>query len=305
MLSIQDVGKEILSGSPRKFYALLGEGWGVKSRYLDILRQHYKSCFEYPQVSEVLELFRVKRLVPNPPSLYIVRYDELFLSELNDSKAAELLKLKISGTVVCIYDSSKAYTKFEKFLPNNSVVITTVSPQFVKRYLHSDFPNLADNFIDLAVSISADYGEAKNMCRAMAVVDPGKLVRHTKVELSNIFGYSNQFSDDQIKQAIAARDFNFLCKVAYACSDDPDKVLYNILYTMIELEKLVCNPRSQSDLRPYMKQWNIFDIYNMYVNTYEEIRKLRSMSSYNPQNSLVYLFGLLRYSPVPSVEDMS
>lgn len=304
MLTIQDVGKEILSGTPRKFYVLLGEGWGIKSKYLDILKSKYAEYYEYPEVSQALELFKVKRLVPAPPALYVIRYDETFISELNESVARTILKLKISGTIVCIYDSNKAYTRCEKFLPDNSVVVSAVSTQFVKRYLHSDFPGLADNFIDIAVGISSDYGEARNMCRAMSVVDSNMLIRHTKAELSNIFGYSNQFSDDQIKQAVAARDFEYLCNVLYACTDDPDKVLYNILYTMIELEKLVANPRSQSELRPYMKIWNIQDIYNMYVNTYEELRKLRSMSSYNPQNSLIYLFGLLRYSPIPAMEDM-
>lgn len=41
MISIQDVGKQILSGCPSTFYVMVGTEYGVKCRYIQSLTNHY------------------------------------------------------------------------------------------------------------------------------------------------------------------------------------------------------------------------------------------------------------------------
>ena len=41
MLSIQDVGTEILNNNPGKFYIFGGTEYGIKCKYFDIIMTHY------------------------------------------------------------------------------------------------------------------------------------------------------------------------------------------------------------------------------------------------------------------------
>lgn len=304
MISIQDVGKEILTGCPRKFYVFAGSEFGIKYRYIEMLKNHYGNQEEYPAVLDVLNMMTTKRLIPLKPTVYVVRYDEEFVSALDEHMSQKISKANIVGTVVCLYEQQKHVTKLSKFLPDYTVSVDTVNSQFVRKYLQQDFPGLADNFINIAIDASKSYGQAKNICRSMSMIPSTELYKVPKSELVRLLGYIDVSSDAQIKAGIASRNFKYLLDVAEKYQDDEDRILYAILSTMVEMDKLLDNTYAQSDLRQYVKQWSREDIYYMFMNTYQELKKLRSLSASDPMNSVIYLFGLLQFSKIPSPEVM-
>lgn len=305
MLSVQDVGTQILGGNPGKFYVLGGTEYGIKEKYINILKTHYNgNQVESPTVSDILNLMGKKHIIPLVPSVYVIRYDDTFVSSLSEDVCKKIDELNIIGTVVCIYESTKHVNKCDKYLPHYTASIDCVSPQFVCKYLHSDFPKLPDNLIKIAVSCSSDYGQAKNMCRCMNCVPHESLYKLSDGQISALFGYQDTSTEIQIRKGVASRQFNYLVEVANKYPESGDRIIYAILQTMIELDKSMDSPKSQSDVRDYLKFWTREDIYYMFMNTYEELQKLRSLSSYDVNNSLIYLFGLLKFSRIPSPEVM-
>lgn len=304
MLSVQEVGTQILGGTPGKFYVLGGAEHGVKEKYIAILEQHYGNKIESPTVQELISMMSKKHIVPLQPTVYVVRYDESFVSSLSDATAKKIESTNIIGTIVCIYESPKHLTKLDKHLPNYTASIDAVSPQFIEKYLHTDFPKLPDRLIKAAVDMSTDYGQAKNICRCMSQVSPESLFSKSDEELAKLFGCNDASTEAQVRKGIASRQFNYLIAVSEKYPDDADRILYAILQTMIELDKLLDNSRVQSDIRDFVKLWTREDVYYMFMNTYSELNKLRSMSSYDANNSLIYLFGLLKFQRIPSPEVM-
>ena len=304
MLSVQEVGTQILGGTPGKFYVLGGVEHGVKEKYIAILEQHYGNKIESPTVQELISMMSKKHIVPLQPTVYVVRYDESFVSSLSDATAKKIESTNIIGTIVCIYESPKHLTKLDKHLPNYTASIDAVSPQFIEKYLHTDFPKLPDRLIKAAVDMSTDYGQAKNICRCMSQVSPESLFSKSDEELAKLFGCNDTSTEAQVRKGIASRQFKYLVGVVEKYPEDADRILYAILQTMIELDKLLDNSRAQSDIRDFVKLWTREDVYYMFMNTYSELNKLRSMSSYDTNNSLIYPFGLLKFERIPSPEVM-
>lgn len=303
MLSIQDAGKQILTGNPGKFYVFVGEEYGIKEKYLTTLKSHYGAYTEVDSVDEILKFMGNKHLIPLQPKLYISRYDEGFIQSLNDSTSKKIDSLNIIGTLICVYQSSKHTTKCAKYLPDYTISFDAVNSLFVKKYLRSDFPNMSDNLIDFAVRTRNDYKGAWNICNSLSRISIP--INCREKELSMMFGCSNSSTDNQLRAGIASRNFAYTLSILENYSDDIDSVFYTILNTLIELDKLIDNKMTQSDLREYAKAWTAQDIYNMFMNTYSELKKVRSYSSYKPINSLIYLLGLMQFSPIPSLEVMS
>lgn len=305
MLTIQEVGTEILSNKPRKLYIMLGDEWGIKQKYLDLIANTCEGrVVEYPSMAELVKFLKTRRLIPLQKTMFVIRQDETFVSGAQDLAAA-LIPLKVPGTIVCLYDGDKNLQKFDKVLSDFVVMINKVSKPFLMKYLKQDYPGIANQYIEMVVDIATDYGAAKNICRALAVLKPEQLAYVSTTELCRVFGYSREYTDTQVRMGVAARDFNYLADAMQSFLNDLDAVLYSILSTMLELEKLKCNPHTQSDLSSYVKYWTIEDIYYMFDYTYEEIRRLRSMSSYNPENSILFLFSLLKFSPIPAPEALA
>ena len=140
MRTIQDVGLEIFNHSPAKFYAFLGPEYGIKCRYLDMIAETYKgSVVEADSVQSVISMMKTKHIVPLQPSLYIVRYDETYLSSLDNASFMKLKDIKMIGTLVMIYQTEKQCSKVEKYLPDISVYVGNVDTKFVEKYLKQDF----------------------------------------------------------------------------------------------------------------------------------------------------------------------
>ena len=305
MISLQEAGTQILGGSPGKFYILLGEEFGVKTKYIEAMTATYGEAVEAASVTEVLSLFKTKHLIPIKPKLYIVRYDDAFVTSLTEAVDKQVKSAKIIGTVVCIYENAKHNAKLDKFLSEYTVMIDKVSPQFIRKYLHNDYPNLPDRLINIAESISANYGHARRICESMSNADVSRIFKLTDAEISKLFGYSDFATEQEIKRGVAGRNFNYLVQLVDRYDGEVDSLLYAILSTMLELDSNMDNPRRQSDLREFTKRWTREDIYYMFSQTYEVLKKLRSISVADPKNLLIYLLGLLQFDNIPSLEVMS
>ena len=303
MLTIQEVGTEIIGKHPRSFYAMIGSEFGIKQKYIRMISEFWGDYKEAYSVTEVLSFMSTKHLIKPTPACYVIRYDEDFLSSLDSSTSETIKKTKIVGTIVCIYDNNKAADKLAKYLPDNTVSIDAVNKQFISKYLHQDYPRLPDRLIDLAANIANDYNHAYNICGCMSHANLDEIYSLSDDEIRKLFGIVDTSTDQMIKVGVASRNFNYLISVVDQYSNNADSILYTILSTMLELEKLSTNPRAQSDLSKYIKRWTKKDIYNMFMNVYESIRKLRTLTS-DSESVLTYVLSLLQFSEIPDVGEM-
>ena len=301
MLSIQDVGLEILNKNPRKFYVFLGNEYGIKLKYINLIANHYQSdVTSVDSVSSILSFMNTKHLIPLTPKVYVIHYDEGFLSDLNKSTSMLIDSTNIVGTVVCIYDSENATKKFGSNLPDYSVIINSVDIKFMKKYLISDFPNIPESTIERIATISNDYYSAYNTCKC---IDVSKLYNLSYNDIDTTFKHDFEATDTAVRHSIANRNFRQVLESYKSYTGTPDMFIYTIFNVLLELEKLICNKYATSDLRDYVKKWKLPDIYNMFNQSYRMLVKLRTISI-DVDNAVVYLASLLLYSDVPSIEEM-
>ena len=302
MISIQDLGMQILGGSPKKFYVLGGQEFGIKDKYIQHLVSVIGPIIECTSAADTLDQMHHKQIIPMDRGVYVVRYDEGFLSTLNENSEKYIESANIPGVMICLYENSKSFAKCEKYLPNYSASVDQVNIKFVRRYLHEDFPKLDDRSIEVAAASSTSYGHAKCICSAMSYATPESLARLSDANLMMMFG-CNTFSDEnELKLAIGSKNFVKLVKCADKYPDDADRILYTILQTMIELDKIKSSKYSDSILKQFDSKWTREDIYYMFMHAYSELYKLRSLSSYNVQDSLIYLFSVLTFQRIPAPE---
>lgn len=293
-----------MSDSPKSLYIVGGSEYGIKDKYIGILAKFYGTMKSYPSVSDLVDFLSVKHLISVPPTLYVVRYDESFVSSVNAAMAQKIKSLKFKGTIFCVYDNQKHTDKLDKFFPDNTCVITAVNPKFIEKYLHSDFPKLDDRSIRVATAYSTSYGHARTICKSMMHCNPASLARMTEGQLAKLFGCTDASTESDIQKAIASRNFITACKLLDVYEGNFDNLIYTILQTMIEIEKVLSSKYASSELKEYAKFWKFEDVYNMFMNTYAELDKLRSNTSTDVKSSLIYLFGLFTFKDVPSLEVM-
>lgn len=294
-----------MSDSPKKFYIIGGSEYGIKDKYIEKLVKFYGHKEEYPSVSALMDFLSVKHIVPIPPCVYLVRYDETFVSSISAAIVQKIKLLKFQGSVVCIYDEAKHITKLDKFMPDCTAIVEPVNLKFVENYLHSDFPNLDDRSIKIATKCSSSYGHARTICKSMSNADPTILARMSEKDLERLFGCSDISTESEFRKAIASRNFVSACKIIDNYEGSLDNVVYTVLQTMIEIEKVLTSKYASSDLRDYAKFWKLQDIYHMFMNAYGELDKLRSNTSTDVRCSLIYLFGLFTFKDIPSVEQLN
>lgn len=304
MLTVQEVGTEILGEHPRKFYVFVGTEYGIKQKYIRKLRDLYGEQKEAQSVDEVLSFMSTKHLIKPDPACYVVRYDDDFVSSLDNKTADKIKHTKIIGTVVCIYQLAKHADKLAKYLPDMTVSLDSINKQFVSKYLHQDFPSLPDRLISAATQMANDYNHAYNICNCMTHTSIDHLYGLSDSELQRIFGVRELSTDQMIKIGVASRNFNYLIDMLDTYPDSLDSIIYTVLSTMLELEKIISNKNAQSNLREYLNRWTHKDIYNMFMNAYNELQKLRTVSS-NTYESLIYLFSLLQFSEIPEVGELA
>lgn len=299
MLTIQQAGKEILTNTPTKFYIFSGDEFGIKSKYINVLKSYYNSYKECNKVSDVINIMQHKHIVPLKPSLYIVRYDEEFYSKLSNTTSNLFQNLNIIGTLVCIY-SSKHTNKLNKYLPNYTVSFDEINSNLILSYLKKDYKHIPNNLLEYVSKYANDYSQANILCTSLTNLD-SDISKISCDEVAKLFGIATDFTDETTRCIIASKNFNSLIYMIDNC-DNLDNIYYTILNVMTELEKILTSKYSDSVLRPYSKYWTMSDVYNFFKHTYSELVKTRKISSYSVYNSLVYLFTLLQYSRVPSLE---
>lgn len=311
MLTIQELGLQILQHTPQKFYVFGGCEYGIKMRYIDELAKFYGERIEAPDVASLLNMMSVRHIIPLKPTVYVVRYDEDFVKSISDSLANKVKSTKIVGTIVCIYEDRSKVDKINKYLPNYTASIDAVASNFLVKYLQSDFPDLDEKYINIAVKFSTDYNQAKIICRLLNYATPEILARTNENDISHLIGYIYQSNDEEVMIGVASKSFNMLAgvlnnKISNSTSSSDDvygNFLYQICNTMIELDKLLDNSHRSSVIQNYARNWTRADVYNMFNHTYDCLSKIRSISV-DPENLLIYLFGLLKFQRIPSIGEM-
>lgn len=293
-----------MSDTPKSLYIVGGQEYGIKDKYIDHLTRFYGKKEEYPSVEAIINFLSVKHIVPVEPALYVVRYDESFVSAASVNIAQKLNKLKIKGTIFCVYSDKKSIDKLDKFFPDNVCIIEAVNPKFIEKYLHSDFPQLEDRYIKVATNCASSYGHARTICKSLTCADKHQLLGMTDSQLAELFGCADTSLESDIQKAIAGRNFVSGVKLLDMYNGDMDSIMYTFLQTMIELEKILTSKYSDSPLKDYAKLWKLQDVYFCFMNAYSQLAKLRSNTSTDVKSSLIYLFGLLTFKDIPSVEVM-
>lgn len=301
MRSIQEVGVEILGKTPKSFYVFCGSEYGIKMRYLDMLLRVYPNKVEYPSVAAALSFFETKHIVAPEPAVYVIRYDQEFIKELDANTSERIARCKIRGCIVCLYQDEKSYNKLEKYLPTYSVSIDTVSDVFLSKYLHTDFPKCPDRFINIAIELSSDYFQASAICRALTSIPVETLYQYDDEYLKHLFGGLSNSSEQDLKIGIASRNFAHTIKLLDSYDGDQNNIIYSIMATMIELEKVQVSPYTQSVISQYAKRWTREDIYNMFMQSYKCIVATRT-GSVDIYNMIVYLLSLMQFTTIPAVE---
>ena len=300
MLTIQEVGKQILSNNPAKFYVFIGPEYGIKKKYIEIMSNHYGSHVEYDSISDLFSFFKKKRIVPLKPTLYVVRYDSDFITSLNDKSEQKIEKMNILGTIVCLYETNSDSTKCAKYLPNHTVSIDPVNPAYIRKYLKSDFPTMDASLIANAVQMKPDYASAYSICAGLQYADKDIVDEYDYSSMVTIFAANKAYTDMDFKMGIAARNFTYCVNAIDSYEGSIDSLMYAILSTMIEIEKCISNPKTKSPFSQYARCWNIGDVYNMFMAVYSELIISRSISSYNVYDGLIYLLSLMQTSPICS-----
>lgn len=293
MLTIQDVGKAILTGTPSNFYVFVGTEYGVKQKYLRILENHYGRVEQRDTVLDLIKFFNKKQLFKPMPTLYVVRYDDTFIASLTKDSESLIDKTNIIGTIVCIYESEKDTSKLSKYLPDHTVSIDPVADHFVVKYLMNDFPDLPPDLIKNAVAIKRDYAGAYAMCSELSYADPALASSYSMQDLAAIFTAIDEEDDTAFKTGVAARNFGYCISVLDKYSGKQDQLFYSILSVLIELERGLSSQNNKCMYGKYLKCWTPSDIYNMFMATYAELATSRNSSYYNVYDGLVCVLSLM------------
>ena len=298
MRSIQDVGLEILSGVPKNFYVFCGSEYGIKLKYIESLKDHYNGRYEcYQSVKSVLDIMRTKHIIPLSDKLYVIRYDESFISSLSDRSESYISSCKILGTIVCIYEDEKQCQKISKFLPNYSVEISKVSDEFIFKYLKNEFKSVPDRLINLSIRCGKNYFQSRNICYCISnSLDDVK--KFGDYEILDCLGYHDLSDEKSFRIGFASRNYMY-CLNMLDKYDNLDNIYYMIFQILFDLDKLKDNRSVKSDIRNYADKWSRSDIYNMFHYTYQELKKSRSMII-DSRNSIVFLISLIAYESVPT-----
>lgn len=302
MLSIQKAGCDILSGNPGKFYVFVGSEIGVKDRYLYAIQKHYGQVVTFDSVEAALSSMHRREIVPSPPKLYVVRYDDSYIQSLGDRSADEIRNTQIRGTLVCIYSNPKYIEKLDKYIGDYVVNFEPVSSAFVKKYLVSDFPDVDSGIIDFAVNSNTNYLNSYTIVNSLMYASDAPILRYGESYVSDVFGIKIGVHDKLIRYGFASRNAAYTLAVLDEVQVDLNSVFYIFLSTLLDIEKSLTTRSTKSDLRKYLSSWSVDDVYRMFMCVYRELELSRTLQFYDVRDRLIYLLCILQYSPIPDAE---
>lgn len=300
MLSIQELGLSIMSDSPKNLYILGGSEYGIKDKYIDILCSKIGPQIQYPDFLSVLDLMTGFRIIPLEPQVYIIRYDKSFFSKLGPALVDRFNSLKIIGTIVLLYEDDADVSKLDKYFPDNTAVINAIDAKHMTKYLIQDFPNLDQTTIKYAAMRSSNYYQAKNICRCLNCIKDEIVL--TEAQIISLFDLNTSRTEEDIQIAVASRNFRDYILAIDNYDGDLTRVLYTILRTMIELDKLMDNKYTDSPLKKYVSEWTRPDVYYMFNHTYRILQSLRQGVTANIEDILIYLGALFKFKRIPDLE---
>lgn len=304
MLSIQQAGTEILGNAPRKLYFFCGSEYGVKEKYLRHLQTMYGSVEQVDSMFELFKSLKRKSLLASKPCVYVCRYDSEFVKRLSKETSSDVRESLVNGCVIALYEDEKAFSKLNKFFPNNVVRFDAVSSEFVAKYLKSDFPELDDRFIKLLVSkTSCSYGHLRVACSQILHAQQ-HMQESSDEDVLFCLGLNQGLTEDRMMKYAAARNVTGVLRVADSFEGDPQHLINGLCHVSIELDKAM-DSRSSSNYSKYVKSWTRPDVYNFFEQCYCATLKLRSEASSSSMDCLVFLASLLKFKPIPSVEQIS
>lgn len=289
MLSIQAGAREIF-GNPKSFYFFTGPDYGVKLQYLQALEEKYGNKFEYEDFKTLYSSLRKKSLIPRVPTLYIVRYDNTFLSQ-----NINLSSLKVPGTIVGIYDDDSYEQKLDKKYPLNTLRFNHMTPSVVFKHLCKSYPDIPTSLCEFISKLNIDFYEAQLMCISLSQLSKDDLETFSKQDVVELFDYNQQYNDLRFKRAILSRNFKAAFKEIDRYEDDPSVLIYDILSSYLEVLKCLNNSHRDSYAQEYTKYWDTKSVKYMYEITFDQIEKLRNYPSYDPYIALSYIIGLLQF----------
>lgn len=299
MISIQEFGTEIMHKTPRKYYAFCGVEYGVKMKYLEIIASMYQGRIaEYESADKVIKFLTLKHMIPLQPTLYIIRYDEQFIKDI-DKQVHSLNSIDDNCTVVFIYDSDTAERRCEKYIPENTVVFDPVDRKFVKRYLMKDYDGVPENVIDRVINVTSDYISANSICKSISVMDNSDIVCMTEDDIRKTFCASQSVNIENIKYGIAARDARYCLNIISQYDGTADSIVYAALNALLEIEKCMVYKKINSYAVKYIKVWNFNDVNMMFNNLYTVLIQSRSAGSFDLREAVECVIGSMSFSPIP------
>lgn len=303
MRQLSEVGNEILTHRPAHIYIMVGSEYGIKAKYLDILRDCYGTCREMTSVQDVENISKRRSLIPESPCLYIVRYDDVFIKGLNKQTADEFRQLKIRGTLVCIYESEAHTSKLEKYLPEYMISLDVLSDNIRYKYLKRDFPALSERMIKTVMKCSPYYYQNNMICGAICSVGENAFNKMSELKITQLFGNNQSATEKQFKNCILYKEYNKLL-IMLETLQNLNAAYYWFLQAMVDIDKEKTKPekiKSRGYYRSPVDLWSWNDIYNMFMIAYNELKQSR-MYSIDIKYSLIYLIGMLQYKQIPDMK---
>ena len=292
MITIQDGVRQIYSDNPKSVYFFTGPEYGVKLQYIQVLADKCGNQIEeYNSISQVIETFNKKSLIPRPNKVYIVRYDKEFISKIS----LDVLKIKIPGYLVCLYQDDSDEAKLDKAFPDNVLRVNYLTPAISLKHLSKEFDNLPEMLIKSIIGLSSDFYSAKIMCQAASYLPKDVMHNISKSELEALFGYEIKHNTETFKVAIASRDFKVAIQEIEAYEGDLSLLIYDMLSTFLEISKVLEKSYSDSFVKPYINKWSSKSVVSMFNIAYEQLDMLRNYSTYSPYVSLMYICSLLQF----------
>lgn len=301
MLSIQDVGLSIMGDTPKSLYFLGGPEYGVKFKYINILASKLGSIQEFSGMMSFISFMSKIHIIPMQSHVYVIRYDKEFISKLNADLADTLTHLDILGTVVVLYDDEASIRKLNKFFPDNVAVINYVDSKYLIKYLKADFPDLNPKIFKFIAANIQDYYQARLVAGCLNCVRNTPAGNMTESEISSLFGLVPTVSNSDIQIAVASRNYVDYLNLLDNYDRDYNSIIYIILNTMSELDKVLDNKFANSPVKKFGDKWTRADVYCMFNQTYYVLDVLRNGFHVDIKDMLIYLGALLRFQQIPDV----
>ena len=298
MLSINEGAAQILSDSPGRIYFLTGADYGIKQHYINRLSSLYNdNLIELGSMQEFLLIMSHRSILPKPATLYVVRYDAQFISDLDEKLADKVKSFKFKGTLIGLYEKQDAEKKLDKFFPDCTVRINPLPDDLKVKHLSKEFSDLSDRLIRICVENSDSYARSMRMCEALNLAPIHFIDSVSKSEIKNMFGCSSGYDSELMKKSVANRD----CATMYLLADSHDQsdyssMFYDMLNALSEIAKSIEAGKPSGWVTSNMLNvWNWDQVIAMFDIVYEQLKLIRSDQSYSQVVSIYYCIGMLAY----------